>query len=345
VDIDTVVIGAGWAGLTAARALVKGGREVVVLEKSRGPGGRSATRRADGARFDHGAQYFTVRGARFGRHLQQWRDAGLVQPWRPRLAVIGERPARTETGETRAEDTNRFVCVPGMNGVCRYMAADLDCRFEQRVNRLAFERHWRLALDSGESLRARRLLITAPPAQAAELLGEDDRLYDQLAAVAFQPCITGMLAFNKPLDPGFDAAFVNQPGALSWVACNSSKPERTGNNWVLHADGQWSDDNLGAPLECLAERLAEAFAELIGERLSKPLPGTSLQLAHRWRYSQAAQALDQELISQAAQALDQELIADSERRLAIAGDWLAGSRIEGAWTSGRKAGEWLAGLS
>lgn len=332
-DIDTVVIGAGWAGLTAARALVKGGREVVVLEKSRGPGGRSATRRADGARFDHGAQYFTVRGARFGRHLQQWRDAGLVQPWRPRLAVIGERPARTETGETRAEDTNRFVCVPGMNGVCRYMAADLDCRFEQRVNRLAFERHWRLALDSGESLRARRLLITAPPAQAAELLGEDDRLYDQLAAVAFQPCITGMLAFNKPLDPGFDAAFVNQPGALSWVACNSSKPERTGNNWVLHADGQWSDDNLGAPLECLAERLAEAFAELIGERLSKPLPGTSLQLAHRWRYSQAAQALDQ------------ELIADSERRLAIAGDWLAGSRIEGAWTSGRKAGEWLAGLS
>lgn len=56
------VIGAGLAGLTAARELA--GHEVVVFEKSRGPGGRTATRRGpDGMRFDHGAPALHDRGA------------------------------------------------------------------------------------------------------------------------------------------------------------------------------------------------------------------------------------------------------------------------------------------
>ena len=320
-SIDTIVIGAGWSGLTAAQRLVAAGREVVVLEKSRGPGGRSATRRSDGARFDHGAQYFTARSAAFGRQLQQWRDSGLVQAWRPRLAVIGDKSSHRDP-----EDVTRFVAVPGMNGVCRHMAEALDCRFEQRVTRLEFDRGWRLELDSGDQLQARRLLITAPPAQAAALLGDSDALHGQLAGVVFNPCIAGMLSFKKPFDPGFDAAFVNQTSALSWIARNSSKPDREGNAWVLHATSEWSQAHLEASAEDQAALLAEAFGEACGAAL----PETSLVTAHRWRYSQAVNPTDE------------GLVIDEDRRLAIAGDWLAGSRIEGAWTSGRKAGEWLA---
>lgn len=320
-SIDTIVIGAGWSGLTAARVVAGAGREVVVLEKSRGPGGRSATRRRDGGRFDHGAQYFTARSAAFGRQLQQWRDAGLVQAWRPRLAVIGDKSAHHDP-----EEVSRFVAVPGMNAVCRHLATDLDCRFEQRVSSLRFDRQWLLALDSGEQIEARRVLITAPPAQAAAMLGASDPLHDTLAGIAFNPCIAGMLSFEKPFDPGFDAAFVNRPGALSWVARNSSKPGRKGNDWVLHATAEWSQAQLEASSENQADRLAEAFGDLIGE----PLPAMSDCTAHRWRYSQAADPLARGMIE------------DGDRRLAIAGDWLSGSRIEGAWTSGRKTGEWLA---
>ncbi|MCX6834114.1 MAG: FAD-dependent oxidoreductase, partial [candidate division Zixibacteria bacterium] len=51
------VIGAGISGLISARTFHELGFDVTVFEKSRGPGGRTATRRADpGLSFDHGAQ-------------------------------------------------------------------------------------------------------------------------------------------------------------------------------------------------------------------------------------------------------------------------------------------------
>lgn len=320
---DAVVIGAGWAGLKAATELSAAGYGVLVLEKSRGPGGRSATRRLEGERFDHGAQYFTARSAAFGRRLQQWRDEGLVQPWKPRLAVIGGR-----SGHSDPDDTLRFVAVPGMNAVCRHLAEPLECRYRQRVTELRYDGTWRLEIEEGEAIEARRLVISAPPAQAAALLGAGDPLHDRLAGVVFDPCIAAMLSFDGDFDPGFDAAFVNTESPLAWIANNTSKPGRDGRAWLLHAGADWSRAHLECDFDDLSVRLTEAFSDLI----DADLPATRVRAAHRWRYAQVANRYDE------------GAIVDPERRLAIAGDWLAGSRIEGAWTSGRKAGEAIAEL-
>ncbi len=56
VTIDAVIVGAGLAGLTAARTLTDAGREVVLLEASDGPGGRVRTDLVDGFRLDRGFQ-------------------------------------------------------------------------------------------------------------------------------------------------------------------------------------------------------------------------------------------------------------------------------------------------
>ena len=47
------IIGAGLAGLSAARALTAAGHTPVVFEKSRGLGGRLATRRTEFGPIDH----------------------------------------------------------------------------------------------------------------------------------------------------------------------------------------------------------------------------------------------------------------------------------------------------
>lgn len=54
-DVDVVVVGAGVAGLSAARALVDDGYEVIVLEASDRIGGRLQTDRSLGAPFEVGA--------------------------------------------------------------------------------------------------------------------------------------------------------------------------------------------------------------------------------------------------------------------------------------------------
>jgi len=53
---EVVVVGAGLAGLAAARALHRAGRDVVVLEASDGVGGRVRTDVVDGFRLDRGFQ-------------------------------------------------------------------------------------------------------------------------------------------------------------------------------------------------------------------------------------------------------------------------------------------------
>ena len=58
--LTIAIIGAGISGLTAANIL-KDVAKVTVFEKSRGVGGRIATRRAEPFYFDHGAQFFKAR--------------------------------------------------------------------------------------------------------------------------------------------------------------------------------------------------------------------------------------------------------------------------------------------
>ena len=76
---DTIaVVGGGISGLLLARTLRQRGAKVVVLEKSRGLGGRLATKRVGEAVFDQGAQYFTAKTDRFAALVEVWRDLGIA---------------------------------------------------------------------------------------------------------------------------------------------------------------------------------------------------------------------------------------------------------------------------
>ena len=162
------IIGAGISGLVCARLLVEQGMEVTVFEKSRGVGGRMATRRTpEGCHFDHGAQYFTVRDERFRRYVDSWLADGLVAPWEGRICVL-QRGVVAEKSEPLA----RFVGIPGMNAVCKRLAADLRVKLQCEVAPVVHEGNsWRLV-----DLEARPLgtfdtvLVSAPAPQAATLL-------------------------------------------------------------------------------------------------------------------------------------------------------------------------------
>ena len=66
---NVAVIGAGITGITLANLLQKK-VNLTVFEKSRGVGGRMATRRAEPYQFNHGAQYFKIENKEFKNFMQ-----------------------------------------------------------------------------------------------------------------------------------------------------------------------------------------------------------------------------------------------------------------------------------
>jgi hypothetical protein len=324
--LDVVVVGAGLSGLACARALADHGHRVRVIEKSRGPGGRTATRREGTWRFDHGAQYFTVRDPRFRRWVQSWLDDGLVAPWTGRVVALERGAVGPES-----DRTERYVGVPGMNALCRHLAEDLDVTWRTRVSRVERDGdRWRLTDDDGADLAvADAVVVSAPPAQTAEMLADAaPALADRARSVDMAPCWAAMAVFDRPLDLPFDGAFVrNSP--LSWVARDASKPGRPDHEaWVLHAGPDWSQAHLELEREDAAAQLLEAFRDAVGR-----LDADALHLAaHRWRY-----ALPRE-------PLADPCLFDRGLRMAACGDWCGGPRVEGAFLSGCAAAGRLLGL-
>ncbi|MDX5445476.1 MAG: FAD-dependent oxidoreductase [Zoogloeaceae bacterium] len=311
------VIGAGIAGLSCAARLLAAGHSVEVIEKSRGPGGRAATRRGDDWQCDHGAQYFTARSPAFLAAVEEWRAAGVVAEWQPRLLAVDiDGPVR------KGQDELRLVGTPRMSAISRHLAAGLPVRYETRVTALGLEGDdWILDTEEHGVLEQAYsgVILTLPSQQAFALLVEaSPGLADLAAQNPMRGCWALMARYAE--DPGldFDAAFVNV-GALSWVARDSSKPGRPeGHVWLLHAPA--ADDIGGESEEELAE-VAEAMIEEFSQ-LGAPRPDDFV--LHRWRFADCPDA--PEVGS----------VWDPVDRIGIAGDWLMGGRIEGAWLSGRQ---------
>ncbi|MGE4070009.1 MAG: NAD(P)/FAD-dependent oxidoreductase [Lysobacterales bacterium] len=323
--LPIAILGAGIAGAAAARELHRRGLSVQVYDKGRNPGGRAATRTREGAHFDHGAQYFTARDPRFLDQVEAWHAAGVVQEWQPRLVAIdSEGRRRLETGETR------WVGVPGMRELATNLLHGIDLECSQRVVGVEQSaKGWFLNFRN----EARRgpfsaVLCTLPAAQAVELLASEV-VVDPARAVQFGPCWALMLAFDQALPIDFDGAFVNA-GPLSWVARDSSKPGRPeGERWLVHAGPMFSRETFELPPTEVEARLLKAFYSALG---LTPVDPAQCHL-HRWGYALAQPPLEL------------GIIADDQRRIALGGDWCNGSRIEGAWLSGRLLAEWASKLA
>lgn len=319
------VIGAGLSGLTAARVLSDHGFDVTVFEKSRGPGGRMATRRQDALSFDHGAQYFTVRDPRFARYVDSWIEDGIVGIWK---GEIGVSKAGKLTSKERT--VQRFVGIPGMSAIARHLSTDLDIRYRTQITELAIDPKGRHITSKAMNYGPFDIiLVTTPPEQAAALIPGASPIREKIDQIRMQPCWAVMAAFDAPLDLTFAGIFTHD-SPLSWVARNSSKPGRPAqDSWVLHASPEWSSEHLEDEPETTGRSLLRAFFDATGLVPAEP----AFISTHRWRYALAANPLDT------------GILWDEERVLGVCGDWCRKSRVEGAFLSGMAAAGRILGLS
>ncbi|MGB1675733.1 MAG: FAD-dependent oxidoreductase, partial [Miltoncostaeaceae bacterium] len=162
------VIGAGIAGLVAARDLRGAGHEVVVLEKSRGVGGRMAARRVEGTVVDHGLPLLDVP------------HDGILAEFVVDLAtddvIEVEAPGDPSPG-CIIDGAPRLAWPQGMTRLPKALAEGLEVVTDVRVAGIRQDGDLlEVAQDQGNSLGGFDwVAITAPGAQAADLLDASPR--------------------------------------------------------------------------------------------------------------------------------------------------------------------------
>lgn len=352
VSRHVAVIGAGMAGISAARVLQAAGLRVSVVDKGRKPGGRMATRRHQDGFFDHGAQFVKAKSESFQQVLYEAKSAGVMLPWKPkendaREGGKGRRGSRRNGGgaghgrraggeRTGASKREVYAGSDGMRSLVTYLARDIDVRVSAKVTAISGRpAAYQLCLEDGDRLGPfAAVLVTAPTLQAIPLFDGADapKLASALAGVRYSPCWAALAAFEadatyeKGLPIDFD--LYRGDDKLALAARNESKVappvsvaegERPSlSRWTLHASAAASTQWLELSKQDVAKRLLGRFSELT----AAPLPAPVHVDAHRWLYAKVEAALGE------------PCLFDSECLLGYAGDGCLGSRVECAYESG-----------
>ena len=293
------------AGLACATRLADAGRDVLCLDKGRGPGGRMATRRVEVGgetlRFDHGAQYFTVRDEDFSHQVSRWQEQGVCARW----PIAGD---------------DAWVGTPSMSAPIRALAEQVPVEWDERATGVEpVADGWRVSTES-TTYEARTAVLAIPPEQAGPLLAyHQPSLAARARDTESQPCWAAMASFAERL-PLPD--IVRDKGPVSWAARDSAKPGRAGGEcWIIHATHEWSSAHLDRAKEDVAQKLLAALSDDI------EAPDPTYLTAHRWLY-----ALPRPLAGAPA-------MWDADRRIGVAGDWLIAPRVESGWVSGQRLAE------
>ncbi|MDB2360616.1 FAD-dependent oxidoreductase [Porticoccaceae bacterium] len=316
--IDTLIIGSGLAGLSAASRLSAQGLSVTVIDKGRGVGGRLAARRIGDAVFDHGAQFFTARSEQFKICVNQWIKSGVAEQW-----------YQSYPGQPNGHP--RYRGVPTMVSVAKHLAKDQTVIQSTRALELNHDGcNWIVKLEPEEPIIARSVIITSPVPQTLDLLDKGNSqltsgIIERLQKIQYESCIAVMAVLDAPSsleDPG---ALAIDEGPIAWISDNHKKGASPLPALTIHASGEFSQANFNRDRNEVGKELIELARPLFGSA-----PVSDFQV-HGWLYSKPTTTDDE-----ASFLLSESLEMPT---LVLAGDAFAGPRFEGAVLSGWSAAE------
>ncbi|MFJ8962737.1 NAD(P)/FAD-dependent oxidoreductase [Lentzea sp. NPDC102401] len=301
--VDVVVVGAGIAGLSCARALADGGARVRVLERGRVVGGRLASRRVNGRYVDIGAAYLVADDPAFVEQTESWHARGLARPWTDTLRVY---PAGTDT-----RGPVRWAAPGGLRSLAADLADGLDVRLSASV-----------ASVESVSQHADAVVLAMPGPQALRL-SPPPAITSAAASQSWLPVIAAVLTYPARSWTGLRGAFANDHPVLATVCDDGDRRGDAAPVLVAHSTAELASEHLDAPT-----RAGSIIAAAVGELLGITAP-PEIEV-HRWTYAQPEKA------SEAPYARDGQvwLCGDAFGRPRVQTAWLSGRAVASALLSG-----------
>jgi renalase len=336
---DVAIAGAGISGLTCALALQEAGYRVVVVEKSKGVGGRAATRRLEKVWVDHGSPTLSRAlqdEAQYGAYVSSLLRQDLIQPW-PSDQIY---QAILDCGKWRIEQIQAsglgidYAVPAGMTAISKALTENLDICRGQRVAAIQLDSeqsYWQISTEPATAdrqpitLRAKALVLAMPAPQALDLCiplsryGMPSSVLDALQGVTFDPCITAIAGYPSVSLPWSELRCDEDP-AVQRIVCDSRKRPTHKESWfAIHSTPVFAARYLEGDTTEAAKQMLEHLGQVYLPWMAKP---SSLQV-HRWRYAIAHSGYPGEPVS-----------ANFELPFWACGDWCTGSTIQDAFEAG-----------
>lgn len=293
--IDFIIIGAGISGLTAAKNIKEMGLgSVLVLEKSRGVGGRMATRRNFGTRFDHGAQFYRLKSEITKLH-QTWIDQKISQQWF--VSPIG----------------NHWNSKDGMTVLAKSLANTLEIQLEKQIKSIHYDKNcWTLVSNNNEMWTCLNLILTAPLPQGVSLLKDSGiDIPPDLESIQYTKSLVLLMTLKQKVQssPQGYKEFIEDD--FFSISDQESKGVSSIPALTLTMSAEFSEKNFDKSDEEISKKILERFslkypeAEILEYELKK------------WRYCKAISS-------------GKNLFAELGPGLFLIGDAFGGSSILGA---------------
>lgn len=308
----TIIIGSGFASAVLTKALDQSSN-LLIFDKSRGPGGRSSTRRVENiGLFDHGLQYISPTKKEFDFFLNQNLKSSIKE-WNGNFHVFED---------SKTIDSKKYIGKLGNNDFVKDL---LSTKVEYLKELEGLERRnnkWTLQFKDKGTQDCEKLILTIPLEQCQKIINPLNLGFNFEGSM--EPNLTAMIAFNKPLKISSAGIKFQKNSILGWAGNESSKL-RIGNNnnlelWTL----QSSLDFAKKYCDIYKNKKEEVLKIMIQEFLSL-LEIKNVEISHKdihcWLY--AFKSKD----------FSNTFYWNKDINLGICGDWMCGPKAEDAWTS------------
>ena len=323
------------AGITCAQRVQQAGYRVAVIEKSKGLGGRVATRRLSGTCADHGLRYLEPQGEQTATLIQSLLQTGVLTFWTDQIYEWSGNqiiPA--------GEPYPRYAAPDGMTTIAKAAATGLTIYRGQRVLAvIPTPQGWRFTLDPiaapASDLLAKAIVLAIPAPQAFNLLeplasqGLSSEILAKLRSVEFDPCITAIAVYASEHEAEiavtpWQAVRCTHDPAVTWIGQESSKRRKAEQPVIVsHSTADFAKRYLESEdLQAVGQQLLDRAAAISFPWLSRP----QILQVHRWRYAFVKQALP-----------ELYLASLFPLHLVCSGEWCGGYQIEAALQSGQAA--------
>lgn len=299
------IIGTGLSAIFSAIHLRKNtDLEINLFDKARGLGGRLATRRAEGGKFDHGAQYFSIERINNLPEIQMLINEGVIN---------------------NIEDKDIYFSPDGMTNIAKKLLIDFNIFKEHKLVSIDKENeNYKLFFENGSTFNSDYIIMSCPMPQSLEILNKskidyDNNLIKDLEDLSYFPCIVVMIKSEIKLS-NLDKHIGTDVDSkdISWIGDNyGKKVSSIENYYTIQCSPEFSYENFENEYDETNKKLKHEMEKIFGSNYQ-------ILSNHKWRYS----------IPKNLYQGDNSLVINQKDFLGLCGDIFTNGRFDGAITSG-----------